>query len=234
VNGDVEPLARIAPTSLVFGAWDSRDTQARLPRLIASNILAYDVRPLTRRAQYVPALDYAGADLVEEPADAERGFAHVPAAGPGGVIAEGSIRRDAILQLVALRRLRTGDPSRTRTLQRYVLGLGLTAFTHPPSGFLRQGCNLVMDPEKSPEFSVVWPDGRRAAADVTHERALAFARVAAAEFGIDPDRTIPTAGIDRDVEFDKALAKRDDSSRGKASTKATRKRGSKSDVVEAV
>ena len=38
--GDAEPLARIAPTSLVFGVWDSRDTQAKLPRLVGSNIRA--------------------------------------------------------------------------------------------------------------------------------------------------------------------------------------------------
>src|SRR5438105_1577564 len=30
LKGNAEPLARIAPTSLVFGVWDSRDTQAKL------------------------------------------------------------------------------------------------------------------------------------------------------------------------------------------------------------
>ena len=34
--GNAEPLAKIAPTSLVFGVWDSRDTQAKLPRLVSS------------------------------------------------------------------------------------------------------------------------------------------------------------------------------------------------------
>ena len=61
LTGNVEPLARIAPTSLVFGAWDSRDTQAKLTRLIASNIRAYDVRRVKRSAQYIPALDYVAA-----------------------------------------------------------------------------------------------------------------------------------------------------------------------------
>src|SRR5690606_10974288 len=55
LRGDAEPLARIAPTSLVFGVWDSRDTQAKVPRLLASTIRAYDVRKLTRSAQYIPA-----------------------------------------------------------------------------------------------------------------------------------------------------------------------------------
>src|SRR6266436_1004427 len=57
-RGNAEPLAKIAPTSLVFGAWDSRDTQAKLPRLIASTIRAFNVRELTRSAQYVPAAEY--------------------------------------------------------------------------------------------------------------------------------------------------------------------------------
>lgn len=44
--GDAVLLANVAPTSLVFGVWDSRDTQAKAPRLVASTIRAYDVRPL--------------------------------------------------------------------------------------------------------------------------------------------------------------------------------------------
>src|SRR5262249_40733468 len=43
LKGDAQPLAKIAPTSLVFGVWDSRDTQAKLPRLMASTIPAINV-----------------------------------------------------------------------------------------------------------------------------------------------------------------------------------------------
>src|SRR5207248_2911686 len=32
-KGDAQKLAKVAPTSLVFGAWDSRDTGAKVPRL---------------------------------------------------------------------------------------------------------------------------------------------------------------------------------------------------------
>ena len=60
-NGNAEPLAKIAPTSLIFGVWDSRDTQAKVPRLIASTIRAFDVRKLTRSAQFVPATEYVEA-----------------------------------------------------------------------------------------------------------------------------------------------------------------------------
>src|SRR5581483_3313447 len=98
--GDADPLARIAPTSLVFGVWDSRDTQAKLPRLIASTIRAFNVRKLTRSAQFNPATEYVNNKLLDEPTDkatkdayAERGFIHVPAAGShGGVIATGGVR----------------------------------------------------------------------------------------------------------------------------------------------
>ena len=235
LTGNVEPLARIAPTSLVFGAWDSRDTQAKLPRLVASSIRAYDVRPVTRSAQYVPALDYVAAGALDEPSDkatrdayAARGFVHVPSSGShGGVIAEGPIRRDATLHLVALRRLAADDSLRTRVLQRYVLGLALTAFTYSPSGFLRQGCNLVLDPDTARDFSVVWPDGRREPTDVAHQRAREFARAAASGFGIDPDRAIPTAGIDRDVQFDKELAKKDLGDGEAESGRARKKRAAK-------
>src|SRR6185437_8033439 len=69
LRGDSEPLAKIAPTSLVFGVWDSRNTQAKLPRLIASTIRGYDVQKLTRSAQYVPATEYIDQGLLEDTDD---------------------------------------------------------------------------------------------------------------------------------------------------------------------
>src|SRR5438093_4166515 len=94
LKGNAEPMAKIAPTSLVFGVWDSRDTQAKLPRVIASTIRAFNVRKLTRSAQFNPAAEFVNDKLLDEPADkatkdayAERGFIHVPATGShGGVI----------------------------------------------------------------------------------------------------------------------------------------------------
>lgn len=217
-KGDSEPLAKIAPTSLVFGAWDSRDTQAKLPRLIASTIRAFDVRKLTRSAQYVPATEYVAQSLLAEPVDkkakdahAERGFVHVPAsASHGGVIATGGIRRDASLHLAALRLLAVGeDQKKTLALHRYIFGLAITAFTHSSSGYLRQGCNLVLDPDKPRDFKTVYGDGRREDVKVTHEEALAYAKEAAKAFGIDPERKIGQEGPDRAVSFDKDLAKKD-------------------------
>jgi CRISPR-associated protein Csb1 len=207
-RGNCDPLARIAPTSIVFGAWDSRDTQAKLPRLIASTIRAYDVRKLTRSAQYVPATEYVNGGLLDEPADkktkdayAARGFVHVPATGShGGVIATGGIQRDAVLHLAAMRLLAAEDEARTTILRRYILGLAVTAFTYSPCGYLRQGCNLVLDPNKKADFFEVYGDGRRKDAKVRHDDALAYAKAAAEAFGVIPSR---------EVMFDKELAKKD-------------------------
>jgi CRISPR-associated protein Csb1 len=208
-RGNAEPLAKIAPTSIIFGVWDSRDTQAKLPRLVASTIRAFDVRQLTRSAQFVPATEYVAEGLLDEALDKKmqdaysgRGFIHVPASGsPGGVIATGGIRRDASLQLAALRLLTVGgDQQKTRALRRYVLGLALTAFTYLPSGYLRQGCNLVLDPDKAYEFSEVYSNGRRVPAKVTAEEALEYATAAASKFVVGKDCT---------VDFDKKKAKAD-------------------------
>jgi CRISPR-associated protein Csb1 len=219
LKGDAVPLAKIAPTSLVFGVWDSRDTQAKLPRLVASTIRAFNVRKLTRSAQYIPATEYVADKLLEEPADkatrdayAERGFIHVPATGShGGVIAHGGVRRDATLGLAALRLLFAAkDEKQTLALRRYILGLALTAFTHNPSGYLRQGCLLVIDPSKPREFVEVYPTGERKPATITHDVALSYAIAAATAFGVGEDKT---------VQFDKERAKKDVKGEGETKTK---------------
>ena len=222
-NGDATRLAKIAPTSLVFGVWDSRDTQAKLPRVIASTIRAFNVRPLKRGAVYIPPVDYAALDVFseEEKAKAEgdnknplakRGFVHVPASGShGGVIAEGGIRRDATLGLAALRLLHAGkDEAKTLTLRRYILGLALVAFTRTPSAYLRQGCLLVLNPEQPREFVEVHPDGKRTPCGITHDDALHYATEAAKEFGVGESKT---------VLFEKERAKADVADGGDAKKK---------------
>lgn len=228
-KGDAEALAKIAPTSIVFGAWDSRDTQAKLPRLIASTIRAFDVRELNRSATYVPPVDYIAEELIDETANAskntekdpnsKRGFLHALASWKhGGVIATGGIRRDASLHIAALRLLSVGEDrqqQQNRPLLRYILGLALTAFTYPPSGYLRQGCNLVLDPDKDPELFLVHGDGRRVAITMSHNEALAYAKVAASEFVIGENHT---------VKFDKEMAKEDiDDDSGKKKKKKNTK-----------
>ncbi len=71
-RGDYSKLAAFAPTSLVFGAWNSRGekgAQSKVPRLVSSTIRAFNVRPLTRAAQFVPAIEYVDKGLLDDPKD---------------------------------------------------------------------------------------------------------------------------------------------------------------------
>jgi CRISPR-associated protein Csb1 len=227
--GNAETLAKIAPTSLVFGVWDSRDTQAKLPRVIGSTIRAFNVRKLTRGAVYIPPVDYSELDVFseEERAKAEgsnksplaqRGFVHNPASGAhGGVIADGGIRRDATLGLAPIRQLHAGkDVENTLALRRYIFGLSLVAFTANVESYLRQGCMLVLNPDQPREFVEVHPNGRRTPCDITHDVALQFASEAAKAFGVPPGRTVP---------FERERAKRD--VKGEESEKPKSKRSGK-------
>lgn len=234
LKGNAEPLAKIAPTSLVFGVWDSRDTQAKLPRLIASTIRAYNVRKLTRSAQFNPATEFVNEGLLDEPVDkaakdaySTRGFIHVPATGThGGVIADGGIRRDATLSLSALRLLSADSPDGTIVLRRYILGLALVAFTNGPSGYLRQGSNLVLDPDKKIEFVEVNRNGKRIPATVDAKLALDYLTLAAKAFGV---------GKDENVDFDKEAAKKDlikKEKKGGKKAKADKDQGSASPETE--
>lgn len=211
-NNNALPLAKIAPTSLIFGVWDSRDTQAKLPRLIASTIRAYDVRKLTRSATYIAPFDYSTASVFteEEKQKAEgdekspfskRGFVNALATGThGGVIADGGIRRDAVLALSALRLLKADTQDNTDKLRRYILGLALVAFTKLPLAYYRQGTILTLDPDQTREFKTVRNDGSRVDAAITHDAALAFAQAVAKDFII---------GENRAVNFDEKIAKDD-------------------------
>ncbi len=147
-DGDSLPPAKIAPTSLIFGMWDSRATGVKVPRLINSIIRGYDVLEYRRSAQYFSAIDYEAASVAAEKGEralkklADEGMAEVPATfGLGGIEAKGGICREASLNLVTLRDIVTivkrksgkqeeidKEKSREETekLQRYLLGLGGT------------------------------------------------------------------------------------------------------------
>lgn len=213
LKGDARPMAKIAPTSLVFGVWDSRDTQAKLPRLLASTIRAFGIQKLRRGAQYNPPLNYAELDVFseEDKAKAEgdkksplakRGFVHVPATGSHGGIIANEIRRDATLGLAALRLLHVGkDKGATLELRRYILGLALVAFTQSGGGYLRQGCLLVLRPDKARKFVEVLNTGETKPLSLTQKEALAYAELAAKPFAIEKSA--------RRVPFDKGRAKAD-------------------------
>lgn len=174
-TGDAERLARIAPTSIVFGSWDSRATQAKLPRIVRSVIRAYNVKELHRSAQYATVagqiLGEGEAETKTEDTEAELGLAHVPAVKThGGIEVHDGIRRDAMINLVALRSLgvtpkEDENPEdkveRELKLRRYILGLALVALTEPQDGFLREGCHLVPDESKPAQWSLVKHDGSK-------------------------------------------------------------------------
>lgn len=193
-DGNAEPLAKVAPTSIVFGSWDSRATQVKLPRIVRSVIRAYNVHELRRSAQYSTIageiLEDGDAEITTKGPKAELGLAHVPAVQThGGVQVKGDIRREAILNLSALRTVGSlGDGEETLKLRRYVLGLGLVSITAPMDTCLREGCELVSDPETA-MWQLVKHDGTRTDLMVTHEQALAFATDAAESFGVIAERT---------------------------------------------
>ena len=192
-RGDGTSLAKLAPTSLVFGVWDSRDTSAKLPRIVQSTIRAEDVEVVTRSAQYNPALDYAELEVFSEKDKekqqgdpksllAKRGFVHVPAVKThGGIIARGPILRSVTINLIALRRL---EGENGRALRRYVLGLALVATTAPMDGFLRAGCLLTLDPDRKGVWESVARTGERVPIDLNADTALRYARRAAEVFGV--------------------------------------------------
>lgn len=210
-TGDSTELVKLAPTSLVFGVWDSRDTQAKLPRIVQSVIRAWDIDELTRSAQYNPPIDYAALDVFSDEDKAKqegdpksplakRGFVHVPAGKAlGGVVVRGTVERQITINLVALRRLH-GDTNNTLVLRRYLLGLSLVAGTEPLDGFLRQGCLLTQDPNAPSEWACIGRDGVRTSIALDAQIALTYAKGVRAAFEVEPDQ---------EAQFGKALAQGD-------------------------
>lgn len=208
-HNDATSIAKLAPTSLIFGVWDSRGTQAKLPRIVQSVIRAWDVFEIHRSAQYSPPLDYAELEVFSEDEKAkaqdnsksplaQRGFVPVPAGKAlGGVVVRGSIERDVTINLVALRRL---DGQDTGALRAYVFGLSLVAATAPLDLFLRQGCLLVPDPDTPARWNVVLRNGERQDIHLTEDVAREYSRARAKAFGVGQSHT---------VAFDKGRAKED-------------------------
>lgn len=211
-SGDASLIARLAPTSLVFGVWDSRGSGVKLPRILKSEIRGWNVERLTRSAQFNPAVNYVNEDLLskQDLADAQkdladaqsdegkkekkspaaqRGFIHVPATeAHGGVLVHGDIERRVTINLVALRRL---DGPHGPALRRYILALALVAASAELDGDLRQGCLLVPDSEHTTPWQAVSRNGTRSAVTLDHAELVALARKAKKTFGTEADRQAP-------------------------------------------
>jgi len=88
-RGDAKPLCLLAPTSLLFGVWDSRGGSGeKRPRLVRSVIRAWNIEPLYAAAQFNSiwkSLDEDQQKALEAEAKAkktklsEKGFADAPA-----------------------------------------------------------------------------------------------------------------------------------------------------------
>lgn len=230
--GDSIPLAKMAPTSLVFGMWDSRDTGVKVPRLVNSIIRAYDVLEYRRSAQFNPAMDFEAAGVARDTKDkklSEVGMDSAPATFQhGGIEACGGICRDAAINLCTLRdiiaksRFKSDsrreiaeyepleDPKEiegaTRNLQRYILGLAFVAITYFDGKVLnlRQGCQLVGVADRPMERLLVNADGTGAPFNIDKDGAIAYAAAAAGSFGIGPDWD----GVEFDVTAAKAALKK--------------------------
>jgi CRISPR-associated protein Csb1 len=219
-DGNATALVKLAPTTLIFGGWDSRDTQAKCSRMVASEIRAYDVAELRRSSTYIPPVSYKDLGLLEEGYSndelSELGFLHNPATHQlGGILVKGEIQRKSVLNLTTLR-----DVGGDGKLHHYLLGLALVAFTHAQPYNLRQGCLLVRDANKQPVMKLVNYDGKETEVVFEPSAVLAYAQDAANQFGVGKSRT---------VEFDadaanEAIKERVEKEPGKARKSGRRKK----------
>ncbi len=169
-QGNAAPLCALAPTSLVFGVWDSRGTGEKRPRLVRSVIRAWNVEMFHAAAQFNSVwkkldelqqkdlkkeaekkkVDLSVKGLADAPATFRKtkvpqyrdGAPNPDARVLGGVLVKGPIEREVTVNLVALRGLRGAEGDETKHLRRYLLGLTLLAATHEMDLFLREGCLL--------------------------------------------------------------------------------------------
>ncbi len=158
-TGNAGPLCTIAPTSLLFGCWDSRGGSGeKLPRLVRSIIRAWDVDVLHAAAQFNSVWKQLDEDqqsslkkaLPKNKKLSATGFADAPAVFQkgtknrvlGGILVRDRIQRDITVNLVALRGLHGENDEETDALRKYLLALSLLAATVDIELFLREGCNL--------------------------------------------------------------------------------------------
>jgi len=234
-KGNAAPLAAIAPTSLVFGVWDSRGgTGEKRPRLVRSIIRAWDVEVLHSAAQFNSvwkALSEEQKRELEKEAKAKKiklsvkGFADAPATfrtdknqfingapNPearvlGGVLARGAIERDVTINLVALRGIRGKDQAETTEVQKYLLSLALLAATADLELFLREGCLLRYANEDT--WTRVPRRGEPAQETIPqHGQLVAYARKAFEPFENKWPKNNEGQNLPLEHEFDLAEAKK--------------------------
>jgi CRISPR-associated protein Csb1 len=204
---DYSELIRLAPTSLIFGSWDSRATGTKCQRIVRSVIRGYDVIEASRSAIYNPPIDYVDRDLLNSKFDkgkgtdnplSQEGFKHSPASGShGGVRVTGKLQLEAALNLVVLRGVSTDMKQR-----QYLLALALVALTYedPPAFNLREGC-LLRPASKECKWTEIYIDkGKDKQVTITHPEALAYAAQCTGDTQFNVEQP------DKPAEFDTGMA----------------------------
>jgi CRISPR-associated protein Csb1 len=222
-TANAEPLAKLAPTSLIFGFWDSRPdtTMYKFGRMLSSTIRATNVGIVRRSAQFNPAFDPTLLGLADEVLDGETeaqdnsgkaadgkdplsklGLRAAPAVNThGGVRVFGQIIRRSQISLVRLRALAVTkdgkiDARETLMLRRYILGLALVAARIQGNYELREGCLLR---SIQSQFHLVYTESESKPFEWDRKDAFTYAQQAANEFGVGDGRS-----VDFDVNATKA------------------------------
>ncbi|MEZ6099309.1 MAG: type I-U CRISPR-associated RAMP protein Csb1/Cas7u [Pirellulaceae bacterium] len=220
-TGDASLLCTIAPTSLVFGCWDSRGGSGeKRPRLVRAIIRAWDVDELHAAAQFNSvwkALNEEQQNVLTKEAKAKKkklsvtGFADAPAVKYkdgrrvlGGILARGPIQRDVTINLVALRGLNGGE--RTESLRKYLLALSILSGTADIELFLREGCNLKYA-DDADQWYVVPRRGKEEPVDLVSDEAQKLAREYAQEHYKPFKQAWDKLALGSDHEFDLKAAK---------------------------
>jgi CRISPR-associated protein Csb1 len=239
---DFTQIAKVNPTVLLLGVWDSRRTGVKIQRALGFSVDASGVTSvLDRAAQYRASIDPKtksmlqshhgsnedGSERKTRSKMSEEGFNDIPSfdEGKGGVIAKEIVRR-GVLNLSALRKY--AEP-----LRDYLVGLGLVMFTYPLNHDYRSGTLLVQDAARPMTMEVVYRDGKREPFMLTHQDALAYAQKAARVFGVGENREFVLNQATY-KQFQKA--EKMDRTEGKSETtepKAAREKKSKAATVKA-
>ncbi len=208
-------LAKYAPTSLVFGVWDSRSTYEKRQRVLKAHIRATNILERSKSAQYTPAVNYVGVGAIEENVVSGKkednnlsaeGMLHALSTQTvGGVMLTPASKlvRTVNVNLAVVRELRGATDDQTKALQEYILALALISATSEPALNLREGCNLRF--KGLPNTKLVYRSkddepvtlNVKQMEDFAESAAKAFFRVAGIEF----DRK-----DDRDVVFETSVA----------------------------
>jgi CRISPR-associated protein Csb1 len=234
-SGDAWQLCALAPTSLVFGMWDSRGgTGEKRPRLVRALIRAWDIEIIHSAAQFSSVWkslpENAQDELKKEAAKkgasklSDVGLADAPsifrtdkvrqfvndAPNPearvlGGVIARGGIERTVTINLTALRAIHGASQEKTEQIRSYLLALAVLSASTDSELFLREGC-LLQYADETDIWQVVPRRGEPHSTLLPgHDELLAWARVTCEPFRKDWP---DKETFDFDLEAAKALLKK--------------------------